>query len=172
MSAKFTWTGGSADVPIGVIRNGVVDGMVGVALILQKNLRTYLSQPGSGRRYRVAKGKRRGRNARARGWHVASAPGKPPAALNGSLRASWTIAPPSRIGGATTQDQGFAYIEETRGKSILYTLGSNLVYARALEYGFGRVAQRPYVRPIVKATEPRVPEIMSKMMQRRLRTMK
>lgn len=169
MSASFTWRGGSPDETSEALHEGVVQGMVGVALVMQKLVRKQLSQRGTGRRYRISSGKKRGRNLRARGWHQASAPGEPPAANTGRLRASWTLIPPPKVGAATTQDQGFAYIEQTRNKSTLYTLGTNLVYARAMEYGYGKIAPRPYIRPVLKAVEPKVEEIMRKMMARTLK---
>lgn len=170
MSASFTWSGGSPDGVTKGIKDGIVVGLVDVASVMQKLIRKRLSIPGTGRRYRVAKGKKRGRNQRARGWHQASAPGQPPAVLNNYLRASWILVPPPRIGGATTKDQGFAYIDENRGKgTVLYVLGSNIEYARALEYGFGRVAARPYIRTVVEAVRSRVPKIMETTMKRTLR---
>jgi hypothetical protein len=170
MSASFTWRGGSPDETSEALHEGVVQGMVGVALVMQKLVRKQLSQRGTGRLYGVWKKKRKkGRNLRSRGWHQASAPGEPPAANTGRLRASWTLIPPEKVGAATTQDQGFAYIEQTRNKSTLYTLGTNLVYARAMEYGHGKIAPRPYIRPVLKAVEPKVADIMQKMMARTLK---
>lgn len=172
MSAKFTWSGGSPDGVSKGIKDGLVLGLVNVAVQMQKFVRKRLSIPGTGRRYRVARGTRRGRNQRARGWHQASAPGQPPAVLNGHLRNSWTLIPPARIGGATTKDQGFAYIDENRGNgTVLYVLGSNLKYARALEYGHGRVAARPYIRDVVEGLRPLVPELIGKGMKAHMRSM-
>lgn len=170
MSASFKWRGGSPDEAKSAIREGLVQGLAGVSLVTQKLVRGELSKAGTGRRYRVTKRvNRKGRNTRAKGWHVASVPGAPPAALNGHLRASWTLVPPARIGGATTKDQGFAYIDEHRGKSIVYVFGSNLRYARALEYGFRHVAARPYIRPVVEVVKGEVEKIMAAMMKRTLR---
>ena len=172
MSASFTWSGGSPDGVTKGIKDGIVVGLVNVAVQMQKFVRRRLSIPGTGRRYRVARGSRRGRNQRARGWHQASAPGQPPAADTGRLRASWTLVPPPRIGGATTQDQGFAYVDENRGNgTIVYVLGTNLVYARALEYGHGRVAARPYIRATVEGLRPLVPELIAKGMKAHMRRM-
>jgi hypothetical protein len=164
MSASFTWRGGSPDEVKDAVRQGIINGLAGVALEMQTQLRLHLSKPGSGRRYRVAKGKKKGRNLRARGIHVASAPGNPPAALNGHLRASWTIV--QRGFGTKTIDankdgqiDGFSSVKG-RKTLVTYMLGTNLVYARALEYGFRKLAARPYVRPVVKYVTPKVQDIM------------
>ena len=164
MSASFTWRGGSPDEVKDAVRQGIVNGLAGVALEMQTQLRLHLSNPGSGRRYRVAKGNKKGRNLRAQGIHVASAPGNPPAALNGHLRASWTIVQ-SGFGTKTIdvnedgQIDGFSSVKG-RKTLVTYMLGTNLVYARAMEYGYGKIAPRPYIRPVLKAVEPKVEEIM------------
>lgn len=172
MSASFTWSSGSPDGVKKGIKDGVVLGLVNVAVQMQKFVRKRLSIPGTGRRYRVARGTRRGRNQRARGWHQASAPGNPPAAMNGHLRNSWTLIPSAKIGSATTRDQGFAYIDENRSRgTVVYVLGSNLVYARALEFGHGRLRPRPYIRDVVEGLRPLVPDLVSKGMKAHMRRM-
>lgn len=172
MSASFTWSGGSPDGVTKGIKDGIVVGIVNVAQKMMVVVRKRLSIPGTGRRYRVAKGKKRGRNQRARGWHQASAPGQPPAVLNNHLRESWTLVPPPRIGGATTEKMGFAYIDENPSKgTVVYILGSNIPYARALEYGHGRVAARPYIRDAVELLRPFVPELIAKGMKAHMRRM-
>lgn len=169
---SFTWRGGSPKFVSDTIRDGVVTGMTVVAIEMQKQLRKNLSKRGTGKRYRIAQGRRKGRNLRARGWHIASAPGQPPAANTGTLRRSWTIEPPRWIGAASPQANGFSYIEEKRGKSVLYVLGTNLEYARALEYGSPRtrLAPRPYVRPAVKQVEPFVARLIGVAINRHMRS--
>lgn len=171
---SFTWRGGSPKFVSDTIRDGVVTGMTRVAVEMQKQLRKTLFNRGKGRRYRVAKGRKNGRNLRARGWHIASAPGDPPAWNTGALLRSWTIEPPRWIGAAAPQSEGFAYIEEKRGKSVLYVLGTNLEYARALEYGSPRtrLAARPYVQPTVKRVEPFVAKIIGLSIERHMRSVR
>jgi len=152
------------------VERGVQEGLAGVALIMSKTLRTYLSKRGTGRKYRISKGKKSGRNLRAKGFHVASAPGAPPAPNTNRLRASWTIEPISRFG-SKQSDDGFNSLEKVGKDRIVYRFGSNVVYARALEYGYParKLAPRPYVRPVVDVVIPRVQRIMAAKMKGSLR---
>lgn len=171
--SSFRWFGGRKEVPIGVFRDATIKGMVGVALVMQKHMRDELSKKGSGVSARTfVMRKRNGVGKRVRVNRTRSAPGEPPAAQTGVLRASWTIAPTPWIGSkedATTR--GFAYLENRGNKAILYTLGSNLVYARALEFGSPRtrLAPRPYARVVVAKMRGDVNRIISTVMQKYIR---
>jgi phage gpG-like protein len=136
--------------------------MVGVSTVLARLIRDQLSKPGTGRRYRVAKGKKRGRNAREKGWHVASAPGNPPAANRGELRASWTVVANANIGSTKTENEGFASLNRT-GSALVLTVGSNKKYAAALEFGStrARIAARPYIRPVIEKLQGDVEGIIA-----------
>lgn len=87
-------------------------------------------KPGTGRRYKRGKGR----------WHVASVPGVPPAVDSGRLRSSIT------------------YQVETTGSEVRGLIGTNVEYARRLEFGFAgvdsrgrkyRQGARPFLRPAV-----------------------
>jgi len=75
-------------------------------------------QPGHGRTY-IRHGKE----------HKASAPGEPPAVDTGRLRSSITHA------------------VETTDNEVIGYVGSNVEYAKWLELGTERVAERPFLRP-------------------------
>ena len=167
--SRFQWTANNVEHIAYRVNAGVTDAMVGVSLVLSKLIRDQLSKPGTGRRYRVAKGKKKGRNARAKGWHVASAPGNPPAANTGRLRASWTVVSNANIGSTTTKNEGFASLNRT-GSALVLTVGSNLKYAAALEFGStrARIAARPYVRPVIAAMQGEVEGIVSDAVAKRM----
>jgi hypothetical protein len=74
------------------------------------------------------------RNLRDAGVHQASAPGDPPAPDTGNLRKTIQLAKPQRI---------------SKGNAIGWRIGIAAVYARALEYGYRRLAPRPYVAPVL-----------------------
>jgi len=74
------------------------------------------------------------RNLRDAGVHQASAPGDPPAPDTGNLRKTIQLARPQRI---------------RKGKAIGWRIGIAAVYARALEFGYGRLLPRPYVAPVL-----------------------
>ena len=152
------------------VERGVQEGLAGVALIMSKRLRDGLSKPGSGRKYRIAKGKKRGRNLRAQGFHIASAPGEPPAASSGNLRSSWVIKPITRYG-TQQDDTQFMTLEKVGKHNVFFRFGSKLEYARALEYGNprGNLLPRPYVKPMLDEVMPRVQQIMAAKMKRSLR---
>ena len=153
-------------------RLGVANGLLMVQLVLSRLVRSQLSKPGTGRVYRVAVGKIRGRNLRAQGLHRASAPGNPPAVDTGRLRQSWAIGGNADqmfsvrvpLGAKKIQSgQALAVITSEIGQTRMrFTYGSNLKYARALEFGVParRLAQRPYVRPVVAAVTPRAAGIL------------
>lgn len=84
-------------------------------------------KPGTGRAYR-----------RGRKWHIASAPGQPPAVDTGRLRASIT------------------HEVRKEGDQIVGLVGTNVEYAPHLEFGTNKMAARPFLRP---ALFNNVPEI-------------
>jgi len=77
-------------------------------------------KPGSGRVYR-----------RGSKIHRASAPGEPPAVDTGRLRSSIT------------------HQVKAEGKKVIGRIGTNVEYARSLEFGTNKMAARPFLRPIV-----------------------
>lgn len=104
------------------------------------------------RRGRQARGLRgRGGTTRALGFHKASAPGHPPAVDTGTLRRSWQS---SASAAARTKPQ-------LRGSTLRAEVGSPLRYARALEFGRGAMAERPYLRPSAAKVRPRAQEIFN-----------
>ena len=105
-------------------------GLVEGALVLERNIKRELSKPGTGRSY-----------PRGKKFHVASAPGEPPAVDAGRLRSS--------IGHEEVQ---------LLGETISIRVGTNVEYAAALEFGNvyknGRVLlPRPFMRPALEASK-------------------
>lgn len=148
------------------MRLGVVNGMLDTQLVIGKLVRSNLSKPGGGRRYRISRGRANGRNLRAQGIHVASAAGQPPAVSTGRLRQSWSLAGDAsrtfgRKGNKTSQTLASVEVEDTRDR-IGFSYGSNLKYARWLEFGTRRMRQRPYVRPVFQAVAKRVERIIGR----------
>lgn len=129
---------------------------------LSRLVRRKLSQPGTGRIYRVARGKRRGRNLRARGFHRASAPGFPPAVNTNRLRSSFIT---DYLG---EWKYGYAKITEKEGRMWL-NYGSRVTYAPVLEYGDrrGRLKARPYLRPTFAVFRKGVERIFATAIRRR-----
>ena len=153
------------------IELGIAKGLVDVQLVTSKVVRSMLSQPGTGRIYRIAKGKKNGRNLRAKGLHRASAPGRPPAVNTNRLRASWAVS--ARATGSTIEgDKGTEdSILRTRvapGR-LGFEYGSNVPYARFLEYGTRRMRKRPYITPVMAKVSPRIAEIVAKGIRSQLR---
>lgn len=136
---------------------GVIDGLNAIQLATSRKLNQTLSQRGTGRIYRVAKGKAKGRNMRARGFHQASAPGKPPAILNARLIASWSVS--SALNGNYQSKDSFARFYRD-GKKVVLEFGSLVPYARFLEFGTRRVRPRPYVKPSLTAVGKRAARTM------------
>jgi HK97 gp10 family phage protein len=146
------------------VKRGIVNGLLSVQLVISRLLRSELSRAGGGRRYRVARGRRNGRNLRAQGIHVASAAGAPPAVDTGRLRQSWALAGNAdrtfgRKGSKTTQTLAAIEVEDT-GDRVGFSYGSNLKYARFLEFGTRRIRPRPYVRPVFDAVSKRAERII------------
>lgn len=133
-------------------------------------IRKTLSKPGAGRLYRISKGKRKGRNVRERGFHRASLPGQPPAVDTNRLRASWSV---ESFG---TKSDGFATVKQDAKRTVL-RLGSNVVYARILEFGgkTGRgggttIKPRPYLRPTLPVIAKTIPKLFAEAIRRRFST--
>lgn len=129
-----------------------------------------LSKPGTGRIYKVAKPRKSGRNLRARGYHRASLPGQPPAVNTNRLRGSWSV---ESFG---SRGDGFATVQQDAKRTVL-RLGSNVVYARILEYGgkTGRggrttIKPRPYLRPTLPVIAKTVPKLFAEAIRRRFST--
>ena len=143
----------------------VREGLVVSQILLSNTIVKMLSKPGTGRLYRVNKGRgKRARNLRESGFHRASAPGFPPAVNTNRLRGSWTVAIKSGrdlVPGYNTRI--------IRGKGILgYELGSNVPYARILEFDSRRIKARPYIKPSIGIVLKRLPAIFSAAMRRNL----
>jgi phage gpG-like protein len=68
------------------------------------------------------------------------------------------------------KNEGFATLEQV-GTKIVLTVGSNLKYAAALEFGStrARIAARPYVRPVIAAMQGEVEGIVSDAVAKRMR---
>lgn len=171
------------------IQRAVREGVNAYMLVFSRALRAQLSKPGNGRRYRVAQGKGKARNAREAGWHVASRPGSPPAVDTGMLRRSWqlgrsslrgTVNPMDAAGGPGDGPSGGMSTGRRRGKVVSstlgiidanrrigYRIGSAVKYAR-IEYGIGATAARPYVRPTIAAISDLFEPTMARALRRNL----
>jgi len=148
-------------------RRAVNEGVVAFLLLVSAGLYTELSQPGTGRRYRRGKGKRKGRNKRAKGIHVASAPGQPPAVDTGALRRSWQLSQSAARSGESSGGKGPILRRLSAGDLIGYRLGSALPYA-AIDRGYGRVKPRPYIAPVLADAAPSFAPMVAVALQRRL----
>ena len=142
------------------VDDALLEGMNASFLSLSRLIRGKLSQAGTGRVYRVAKGKKTGRNLRARGFHRASAPGYPPAVDTNRLRASWMV----DLG---RWRYGYALIEKKQNRTVL-RYGSSVVYAPVMEYGSrsGKIKPRPYLRPSVAVFKNHVERLFAVAFQR------
>jgi hypothetical protein len=150
----------------------VQEGVTAFLLTTGAAMRAQLSKRGTGRVYRVGKGRKGARNARERGLHRASAPGKPPAANTGTLRRSWQIGRASGAGAVSQSSGGMSPLAEVIPRNIArvqigYRYGSPLHYAR-IDRNYGRVKARPYIRPTLDAIRDLFEPTMSQAMARRL----
>lgn len=91
----------------------------------ERKIKEAMAEPKSGRRYRIG-------SARRRRFHIASAPGEPPAVRSNVLR--------TRIRSATRRT-----IFGVEG-----LVGTNVVYAPFLELGTARMAARPIWRRVLR----------------------
>ena len=121
------------------MQRAVVEGNNAFLLTFSRAMRVQLGNRGSGRIYRVARGRRSGRTLRQRGLHQASAPNQPPAPDTGTLRRSW------QVGSSENRLERYA-----DGMRLGILFGSSIHYARH-EFGYGRAAPRPYIRPTIDA---------------------
>lgn len=152
----------------------IVEGLNASQLLLSSLVRAQLSKPGTGRVYRVNKGKTKGRNLREKrrrigklvgGFHRASAPGFPPAVNTNRLRSSWSVSGTNQ----RNPDGGYAFIFRAISAFVL-EYGSTLKYAPFLEYGNRRFRvnfePRPYLRPILPIATPKIGTIFEKALAR------
>lgn len=86
-----------------------------------------------------------------------SSPGEPPAKQRGHLSRSWQSGRPSRL------------IQAPR---VGWRVGSNLPYARFLEFGTGLIRARPYVRPALASVAPDAKRVIEAYIRDELRKMR
>lgn len=151
---------------LSAVESATVEAMNATLLILGKTVRTTLSQPGTGRIYKVSRGRKAGRNLRAQGLHRASAPLRPPAVNTNRLRASWTVSTVPPVGGRVASKDGFVASRKD-GSRIVLSYGSRVPYARMLETGTLRMRKRPYLAVAVPLVRSAAPRIFEKVFQRR-----
>lgn len=152
----------------------IIEGLNASQLILSTLVREKLSQPGTGRLYRVNKGKIGGRNLREKrqrignqigGYHQASAPGFPPARNTNRLLASWSVS------GVNTRnpDGGYSILFRAPGAFVL-EYGSTLKYAPFLEYGNRKFRvkfkPRPYLRPVIPVAAKGLGQVFERALKR------
>jgi hypothetical protein len=121
-----------------VIEKATVVALEEVGLRFQREVHALLSRRGSGRIYRIAKGKKSGKTLRERGFHQASAPGEPPAPDLGHLRRSFQASGGDAIFGLSPKDRP--------GVVRAWRVGTRVRYARWLEYGTRSIKPRPFIR--------------------------
>lgn len=147
-----------------LLRGNVEKAVASSAILVQRDLKLKLSQPGTGRFYArgkranttimpfgemtegdvahlVAANKSKAKTLRALGVHRASAPGEPPAVDFGHLRRSIQ-----------------ADVSRLKESNPRARVGTNMKYGPALEYGnpLHRLAPRPYFRPVARAARPKI----------------
>lgn len=123
------------------IIRGTYRAMVQVGRELQSEIRTELSQPGTGRLHS--------------GWGLkyrSSAPGKPPAVQSGRLRNSWLADSIPRVS----------------GNRLSLRVASKLPYAAILQFGGvtgknrrTKIAPRPYLNRPAKTVAERFPQVIT-----------
>lgn len=86
------------------------------------------------------------RNLGEANLHRASAPGDPPAVRTGHLRRTVGLAKPKRA---------------VKGNAKGWRITIKLEYAKPLEYGTSRMAERPYVRPALAKMKPVAPRMIA-----------
>lgn len=117
---------------VDVIVRGVDLATQDIVLTVQQDIKKMISGEGTGIKY----------------WgnpRRSSRPGEPPAKQRGHLSLSWQSGRPSRI---------------AQGRRVGWRVGSNLPYARILEFGGSRIRERPYVRPALAAIAPQAGRII------------
>lgn len=141
LGGKGQWEGleGLGRFELEALRHEAEKGVRRVLLLVVAGLRKTLTGPRHGRVYKIT---RTGR------LHVASAPGEPPAVLYGRLRQSITATGPVWNGVEVTGD-----------------VGSDMVYARRLEFGGVdsrgvRILPRPYFEPTLQRLAPEIDYIL------------
>lgn len=82
--------------------------------------------------------------------YTASAPGEPPAIREGAYRDSWQTTPAVEVGDSV---MAAAYTD-------LRTEDGAHVIGEILEFGAGRIAPRPHVRPAIDAAAARIRELV------------
>jgi len=137
------------------MRWAITQGVNAYLLVIERALKVQLGKPGTGRIYRIGKGRKGAKTMRKQGLHQASAPGQPPAVNTGTLRRSW------QIGGPT----GAKVRKYSTPDRIGMQLGSPVRYAR-IEGNFGRVRARPYIKPTIEAVRDLFEPTMARAMRR------
>jgi hypothetical protein len=130
--AKAT-TNFDARAIVDAVVRGVDLGLQRLVLEVQNDIKRSISGEGTGVRYSGS-------------LRRSSRPGEPPAKQRGHLSRSWQAAKPARA---------------TAGRRIAWRVGSNVKYARILEFGSARIAQRPYVRPALVRASERADRVMT-----------
>lgn len=137
-------------------------GILAWQLVFLKVLRKRLSQKGSGRAYRGGVKKKGMRRTRSK-------PGEPPAVDTNRLRASWSITPEAWRGRGKGGLEQVAQSKDAPGPRRSFVIGSRVKYAPYLEYGTGRMAPRPYLRPSLADAQTVMLETIARTMREALK---
>lgn len=129
------------------ITDEIAQRMLRAVIFMQNEVKLTLTGTRHGRRYRIGKSARGKKIKRVR-YHIASAPGEPPAVLYGRLRNS------------------IKFELRTKGlRSIEGIVGSKLDKAVWLEKGTKRIKPRPFLEPTFKKNQNELKKIFSKPMK-------
>jgi len=124
-------------------RRGIRQGFFRLGKDLVKDARQLIIKgPKTGRLYRLPGRKKR---------HRASAPGEPPANRTGALQRSIDF----QIHGADSMEFGSNPNANLLARAAAPAGASISVYPAALEFGTGRMAPRPYLRPTIEKNNRR-----------------
>jgi len=129
---------------VGAIVRGVDIGTQELVKRVQQKIKVSISGEGSGIFY-------------SGNLRRSSRPGQPPAKQEGHLGRSWQTGRPTRIVAAPR---------------VGWKVGSNLPYARILEFGNRRIRERPYVRPALVAITPDAKRVVEAFIRSELRKLR
>lgn len=125
---------------------GTKKGLLLFALRLSEEMSLTLSQPGTGRVYRIGRGR----------THRASAPGFPPAVRTGMLRRSYSLSMDGKAGNVGFME----WYEDVRKENIGFMYGTNVEYAKELEDPAQK--NRPHLLPTLRFVEGQLPTLVNR----------
>lgn len=151
MSAKVKWDDAA-------LRKTVHKAATDRLIIAAETVRTNaIKSMGSGR-----SGHRKYFRTQAKKEHWSAKPGEAPHVDTGRLRASitWAISEGMRQGtdikGAAAEPEDAVGTPAREARRIIAVIGTNVKYARALEFGTRHMAARPFLRPALEKARAKI----------------